>query len=96
MLSVRLDEESDSYLRNLATQEDRTVNNLIKRIIKDYASRNPLDVDAPQMHMLRDSKAHKWRLVAEGIDLGILTLDANGGLVLSLDINQLKQDSPCP
>lgn len=91
MLSVRLDAESDSYLRGLAEQEDRSVNNLIKRIIKDYAGRNPLDADAPTMHMLRDSKAHKWRLVAEGVDLGVLSLDANGGMVLSLDLDKLKQ-----
>lgn len=91
MLSVRLDDESDSYLRKLADQEDRSVNNLIKRIIKDYAGRNPLDAEAPAMHMLRDSKAHKWRLVADGVDLGVLSLDANGGMVLSLDIEQLRR-----
>jgi hypothetical protein len=92
MLSVRLDSETDEYLRKLAGQEDRKVNNMLIRIIKDYAKRNPLISESPVLQLHRDSTVHKWRLVADGVDVGLLTMSDEGMLSLDVNIKELTKE----
>jgi hypothetical protein len=93
MLSVRLDKECDEYLRKLADLEDRSINNLIKRMILEHKRYNPLAEDGGILQLERGVK-HAFMIVLDGKVVGTLNRGPGGLLALELDTTNLG--SPVP
>ena len=88
MISVRMPEEHDEQLRKLAKQEDRSVNWLVGRAIKEFLDRNPVHEDAPKVFVEAGRKS-VYVLSFEGENIGHILLN-DGQVTLSLDTKILE------
>lgn len=89
MLSVRLKEENENYLREVMKIEHRSANYVTNAIYDDFRIRNPIVNGKLQLNRGVGAENFNFELILGDQKVGQISIDEEGVLTVKIDQKQL-------